>query len=277
MDLLNGLLYNIRGLRLGIKTAKLLFWGLIRFAMVLLITVLLAGLILSYHQEILNLIWAKPESLWVLWLWRILSWLVSLFLVALAALFSYLISQILFSVVIMDHMSRITELKVTGRVREPERGPMYRLFLYLVKQEIPRTILPVLASALIMILGWLIALGPILVLISSGIAIIFLAWDNTDLIPARRLVPFKNRFRSLLKTIPFHLGFGLPFLVPGLNFLFLSFAPVGATIYYLDKHDALEVEGTTYEPEGLASSSTSKCPGRTWWRAPGRDPLGRRT
>jgi len=123
---------------------------------------------------------------------------------------------------------------------------MYRLFLYLVKQEIPRTILPVLVSALIMILGWLIALGPILVLISSGIVIIFLAWDNTDLIPARRLVPFKNRFRSLLKTIPFHLGFGLPFLVPGLNFLFLSFAPVGATIYYLDKHDALEVEGTTY-------------------------------
>lgn len=263
MDLLNGLLYNIRGLRLGIKTAKLLFWGLIRFAMVLLITVLLAGLILSYHQEILNLIWAKPESLWVLWLWHLLSWLVSLFLVALAALFSYLISQILFSVVIMDHMSRITELKVTGRVREPERGPMYRLFLHLVKQEIPRTILPVLVSALIMILGWLIALGPILVLISSGIAIIFLAWDNTDLIPARRLVPFKNRFRSLLKTIPFHLGFGLPFLVPGLNFLFLSFAPVGATIYYLDKHDALEVEGTTYESEGLASSSTSKYPGHT--------------
>jgi len=263
MDLLNGLLYNIRGLRLGIKTANLLFWGLIRFAMVLLIAVLLAGLILSYHQEILNLIWAKPESLWVLWLWHLLSWLISLFLVALAALFSYLISQILFSVVIMDHMSRITELKVIGRVREPERGPMYRLFLYLVKQEIPRTILPVLVSALIMILGWLIALGPILVLISSGIAIIFLAWDNTDLIPARRLVPFKNRFRYLLKTIPFHLGFGLPFLVPGLNFLFLSFAPVGATIYYLDKHDALEVEGTTYEPEGLASSSTSKYPGRT--------------
>ncbi len=241
------------------------------------IKVLIAGLILSYHQEILNLIWAKPESLWVLWLWHLLSWLISLFLVALAALFSYLISQILFSVVIMDHMSRITELKVTGRVREPERGPMYRLFLYLVKQEIPRTILPVMVSALIMILGWLIALGPILVLISSGIVIIFLAWDNTDLIPARRLVPFKNRFRSLLKTIPFHLGFGLPFLVPGLNFLFLSFAPVGATIYYLDKHDALEVEGTTYEPEGLASSSTSKYPGRTLWRVTGPDPLGRRT
>jgi CysZ protein len=37
-----------------------------------------------------------------------------------------------------------------------------------------------------------------------------------------------------MKAIPFHLGFGLPFLVPILNILFLSFAPVGATLYYLE-------------------------------------------
>jgi CysZ protein len=38
-----------------------------------------------------------------------------------------------------------------------------------------------------------------------------------------------------MKTIPFHLGFGLPFLVPILNIVFLAFAPVGATLYYLEK------------------------------------------
>jgi CysZ protein len=38
----------------------------------------------------------------------------------------------------------------------------------------------------------------------------------------------------LLKTLPFHLGFGLLFLVPVLNILLLSFAPVGATLYYLE-------------------------------------------
>jgi CysZ protein len=89
-----------------------------------------------------------------------------------------------------------------------------------------------------MILGWFVLLGPVMVLLSSGIAIIFLAWDNTDLVPARRLVPFKNRFRHLLKNILFHLGFGLPFLIPGLNILFLSFSPVGATLYFLEKQDA---------------------------------------
>jgi CysZ protein len=67
------------------------------------------------------------------------------------------------------------------------------------------------------------------------VAAIFLAWDNTDLIPARNLQPFGRRFKALAKTPLFHLGFGLPFLVPVLNLLFLSFAPVGATLYHIDR------------------------------------------
>ncbi|UCF01962.1 MAG: hypothetical protein JSV14_16680, partial [Deltaproteobacteria bacterium] len=107
---------------------------------------------------------------------------------------------------------------------------------YLVKQEIPRTILPVLVILLLMVLGWLTPLGPVLAILSSGIVVIFLAWDNTDLIPARRLYPYKKRFKLLLDSLTFHLGFGLLFLIPVLNILFLSFAPVGATIYFIDKH-----------------------------------------
>jgi CysZ protein len=236
MELLNGIRYNVRGLWFGLKSGKLLFWGLLRFTAIIVITFVSASLVLVYHQEIMDLLWAKPESLWVVWLWHLLSWLVSLILIGVAALFSYLISQILFSVLIMDHMSRITERKITGRVEEPHKVPIWRLFLYLVKQEIPRAILPIMISILLMIAGWTLVLGPILIFVSSGIAIIFLAWDNTDLIPARHLVPFRERFRILLKTIPFHLGFGLLFLVPGLNILLLSFAPVGATLYHIEKH-----------------------------------------
>jgi CysZ protein len=75
----------------------------------------------------------------------------------------------------------------------------------------------------------------VVTVVSSALAVIFLAWDNTDLIPARRLVSFSERFRELRRTLPFHLGFGLLFLIPFLNILFLSFAPVGAALYYLDK------------------------------------------
>jgi CysZ protein len=236
MNLFSGIKYNLQGLSLGLKTPKLLLLGIIRFMVVIIITILSAGLVLVYHQEILNLMWIKPESQWIIWMWYLLSWLLSAVLVGCAIVLSYLVSQILFSVFIMDLMSRITEKTVTGSVREPNKIPWWQQFLFLIKQEIPRTIVPVLLSLVLIGLGWLTPLGPIVMILSSAAAVIFLAWDNTDLIPARRMTPLKYRLRLLMGTLPFHLGFGILFLIPLLNILFLSFAPVGATLYYIEKY-----------------------------------------
>ena len=235
MNFLKGIGYNFRGLSLGMKTPRLLFWGLLRFIVVILLTIVAAGFIFAYHREILEIIWSKPASHWILWLWHVVSWILTLALVGLSTLFSYLISQIFFSVLIMDHMSRITELKMTGRIAEAKNISFLRFFGYLIKQEIPRATIPVLLAMLLMLLGWLTPLGPFVTILSSGIAAVFLAWDNTDLVPARRMSPFGVRFRFLLGTLPFHLGFGILFLIPGLNILLLSFAPVGATLYHLEK------------------------------------------
>ncbi len=236
MKIFDGMTYNIRGFWLGVKTPKLMMLGFIGLAAVIIITIIFASLILVYHQEILNLIWTRPESRWLLWLWHLLSWVLSLFLVMLSSIFSYLISQILFCVIIMDTMSRITERLTSGQEKEPQKMPFLRRFFYLVKQEIPRTIVPVLLSLFIMLLGWLTPVGPLFTIFSSLIAAIFLAWDNTDLVPARRLYPFKTRFKFFYKNLPFHLGFGLLFLIPIANIFFLSFSPVGATLYYIKEH-----------------------------------------
>jgi len=75
----------------------------------------------------------------------------------------------------------------------------------------------------------------LLTVLSPFVVVVFLAWDNTDLIPARLMIPFRDRIRHLTSTLPFHLGFGLWFLIPVLNILLLSFAPSGGTLYYLDK------------------------------------------
>jgi len=56
-------------------------------------------------------------------------------------------------------------------------------------------------------------------------------------VPARRLEPFRSRLRFLRENLKFHVGFGLGFLIPGLNILLLSFAPVGATIFYVEQID----------------------------------------
>ena len=207
MNLLSGIKYNLRGLSLGLKTPKLLLLGIIRFMVVIIITILSAGLILVYHQEILNLMWSKPESQWIIWLWYLLSWLLSVVLVGCAIVLSYLVSQILFSVFIMDLMSRITEKTVTGSVRESNKIPWWQQFLFLIKQEIPRTTIPVLLSLVLIGLGWLTPLGPIVTILSSAAAVIFLAWDNTDLIPARRMAPFNERFRLLMRTPSLSPGF----------------------------------------------------------------------
>ena len=121
-----------------------------------------------------------------------------------------------------------------------EKLPLWKSFASIILQEIPRSIVPLIISLVILVFGWVTPLGPILTVLSGALAIVFLSWDNTDLIPARNLLPFKKRFGFLMKTIPFHLGFGLPFLIPILNIVFLSFAPVGATLYYLEKQGAEE-------------------------------------
>jgi len=235
MTFLTGLKYNFQGLLFSLKTPKLLFWGLIRFALVVFITVLLAGVVFAYHDQVMGLLWNKPQSLWILWLWYILSWLLALLLAAVAAIISFLISQIIFSVMIMDHMSRLTENKIRGSVREPVESSLSGQFFFLIKQEIPRTLAPISIALLLMILSWFIFLGPVMILVAPCLTTIFLAWDNTDLVPARRLKPFRARFRYLLQNIPLHLGFGLPFLIPVLNLVLLSYAPVGGTLLALDR------------------------------------------
>ncbi|MBC2743809.1 MAG: hypothetical protein HGJ93_12365 [Desulfosarcina sp.] len=224
MNLFSGIIYNFRGLWLGIKTPRLLMLGFLRFAVVAILTVAVSGLILAKHGDILALLWQQPESPWIVWAWHLVSWLLSLLLLGISAVAAYLLAQVLFAVFIMDLMSRITERVITGQAVAAPNAPILTQMGFLVRQELPRNIIPVMLTLLIMVLGWFTPLGPVLTVVGPMVAAIFLAWDNTDLIPARNLQPFGKRFKALGKTPLFHLGFGLPFLIPVLNLLFLSFA-----------------------------------------------------
>ena len=62
MNFFSGITYNLKGLRLGLKTPRLMLLGLIRLAVLVVITVFSAGLFLFYHQQILDVIWSRPES-----------------------------------------------------------------------------------------------------------------------------------------------------------------------------------------------------------------------
>lgn len=242
-NIIQGIGYNLKGLKMGITSGKLLMLGLIRFVLMAMITVSAAAYVLVKYQEILNLMWNQPESMWIAWLWHLTSWLLAMVLVGISAVIGFLVAQVLFSVVIMDIMSKITERKITGQVRSAAVAPpWYIYFFYLLRQEIPRAFLPIIISLLLLVLGWFTPLGPIMTIVSPVVAGMFLAWDNSDLTPARRMAPFGERFAFLRKNMGFHLGFGLLFLIPVFNLLLLSFAPVGATLYYVERVDAKDAD-----------------------------------
>jgi len=234
MGLIRGFKTNLAGLRLGLTTPKLMMLGLVRLVAILAATVIGAALALAYHDALMATLWQRPESLWWLWLWYLGSWLLALVLVGLSAVAGYLVSQILFSVWLMDLMSRLTEQLTTGREVPPPPMGKLRWFGFLLAQEVPRAVLPILIGLVLLIFGWLTPLGPILAVLSSLAAAVFMAWDSTDLVFARRMEPFRLRLGRLSGNIGFHLGFGLWFLIPGLNLLFLSFAPVGGTLFALE-------------------------------------------
>jgi CysZ protein len=234
LGIIRGFKYNLAGLRLGLTTPKLLTMGLVRLAAIVAATVIGAVLALAYHDALMAALWQRPESLWWVWLWYLASWLLAVILMGLSVIMGYLVSQILFSVLIMDLMSRHTEQLTTGREVPPPPMGKLRWLAFLVAQEIPRTVLPVIIGMALLVAGWLTPLGPVLAVLSSLAAAVFMAWDSTDLVPARRLEPFRRRMGRLVGNLGFHLGFGLWFLVPGLNLVFLSFAPVGGTLFALE-------------------------------------------
>ncbi|WDP88306.1 MAG: EI24 domain-containing protein [Desulfobacter sp.] len=237
MGLFAGIRYNLKGFALALKTPSLLILGLIRFFVVLLLSLALSGMVLYWHNEILAMIWQMPESGWLVYLWQGVSWLLSLVLAALAMVVSYLLAQVFFCVFIMDYMSRITERIVLGREAESISGSWFEFFIHLIRQEIPRAVIPVMISLGLLILGLFTPLSLVVLVVSSVTASLFLAWDNTDLVPARRMVPFRERVGFLKRNLFFHIGFGLLFLIPWVNILFLSFAPVGATLYFIENEN----------------------------------------
>lgn len=237
MELIKGIRYNLKGLVMGLTTPKLLFLGMLRLVVVVLLTLICSGLVIMWHEAIFNLLWKMPDSGWLLFVWKGVSWLLSIFLAAVSGIFSYLVAQLLFSVFVMDYMSRVTERIILGNRKGSEDNnnlSFLSLFIYLIRQEIPRAIIPVVLMLFIMGLGFLTPFGPFVAVISSLTAVTFLAWDNTDLVPARRMLSFNQRLGFLKKNILFHIGFGLCFMIPWVNILFLSFAPVGATLYFLE-------------------------------------------
>ncbi|MFN2356172.1 MAG: EI24 domain-containing protein [Desulfotignum sp.] len=235
MDFFRGIKYNIQGVLFAFANPKLLWLGLLRFAIILVLALFFSGLVFFWHEAILAMIWEMPEKGMLLYVWHLASWVLSLLLAAVAVVAAYLVAQVFFCVYIMDYMSRLTEKIVLGTEVSYAQSSWLSFFVYLVCQEIPRAVIPLVITLAVMVMGLFTPLGPVILVLSSITAGVFLAWDNTDLVLARKMMPFGQRIAFLRQTLWFHVGFGLLFLIPWVNIVMLSFAPVGATLYHIQK------------------------------------------
>ncbi len=142
------------------------------------------------------MIWQMPESRWLIWLWHLVSWILTFYIDGVFHVVSLILfPRFFFCVFIMDYMSRITERMVLGHEAPSPHTSIFGMFLYLIRQEIPRAVIPVLISVAVMIIGLFTPVSLVIITLSSLVAGVFLAWDNTDLVPARRMVPFKARLK----------------------------------------------------------------------------------
>jgi CysZ protein len=234
MGFFYGLWCHIEALKIFRQKKSLIFWASLRFITLIVLFVILSAIAISNNREVLQLLWLKPQNYFLVILWYLLLFITSIILMFAAGIISYIISQILFGVLIADHMSILTESIVTGKITNPQMSLGHLIFL--IKQEIPRTFIPLITTSAIMVFGWILPLGVVLVVASVLLSCLFTAWDYTDLVPARALYSFKERFGMFKKDILGHLGFGLPFAVPFLNVLLFSMGPVSGTLFYLRKH-----------------------------------------
>ncbi len=65
-------------------------------------------------------------------------------------------------------------------------------------------------------------------------AMLFLAWDFVDFSMAKDIPGFKNRLRAVWSRKFALLGFGIPLLIPVLNFFIFPFAILGSALLYLE-------------------------------------------
>lgn len=217
-----------------VKHKKILaFLAALRFLILIAFIVIFSWVALSYNDTFLNYIWEKPSKILLTLVWYIVLIFSTIILLFAGAILAYIISQILFGILIADYMSALAEQIITGKQSEEKISFSLTYLIYLIRQEIPRTLFPLILSTSFMVFGWLLPLNFIWVILSSFLSCALMAWDYTDLVPARRSMPFKERLHMFKSNFVGHIVFGLPFLIPFVNVIFLSLAPISGTVFFL--------------------------------------------
>jgi CysZ protein len=206
-------------------------------------------LLYFYYGDLVNWIWARPES----WLLRILWYLMYVFIFLLVMLLGYITFFVLQAIVAApfnDILSEQVEALAYGK--EPPPFSMARLgrgLLLTVGHELLKLgvylgiMLPLLLCKFIPLLG-----PPVLLFGGFYVTAVFTSYDFMDFSMARRELPWKTKWGLLKGNRALTMGFGASLatalLVPVVGSVCVPMAAVGGTLLFcdLERAGALENE-----------------------------------
>jgi CysZ protein len=213
-----------------------------------------------YYGDIVNWIWARPDS----WIVRILWYVLYIFIFLLVVLLSYVaffVVQALLSAPFNDLLSERAELLAYGKEAPPFTVGIFLKGLgkTLVHELAKLSIYLAIIIPLFLLNLVIPVVGPLLFLFFGGyISAIFFAYDFMDFCMARRDWTFGKKWRVLKQNRALTVGFGAAMhgalLIPIFGFLCIPMAAVGGTLLFCD----LEGNGALEDPPPASGDQTKQ-------------------
>ncbi len=225
--------------------------SLIRYTVfqVLLTVAVFAAVIVGWsasYDSIAGLLWSRPESAWLVWLWYLYRIVAALAL----AVVGYFVFIVLVGIVCAPFNSKLSqkvETLLTGRlppstgfadeVREAIRdirvalGKVFFYAMVMLPVFLIGLLVPGLGQILLVVFGWLFTA-------------LYLSLDYLDWPLSRRRIGFGDRLSYLKRHRWPMLGFGaaafLLLWIPVLSFFLVPAAVAGGTLLFVDLGDRVE-------------------------------------
>jgi CysZ protein len=221
-----------------------------------------------YYGDIVNLIWARPDS----WLVRILWYLLYIFIFLLVLLLGYItffVLQAILSAPFNDLLSERTESLAFGQEPPPLTASRFLLGLgKTVAHELIKLGIYLAFIIPLFLLNLVIpVVGPLLFLfVGFYISSVFFAYDFMDYSMGRRMWSFGEKWRALKKHRALTVGFGAALagalLIPVFGLLCVPMAAVGGTLLFcdLERSGAFEAAGPAASPKAEPSGEPEDAP-----------------
>ena len=190
-----------------------------------------AGVFLNHQEEVLNwVLFVKPENWFGSALYYMAKGLFYVVLIVIGFVFYSLLVNVV-SAPVYDYVSAAVEKDILKTVPTELK---LRESLQLIGEELKKVLF-------IMLFSLIFLLTPGLNIISPLMTAFFVGWEFIDFSLARRGWRFRKRLKFVFANFFSVVGFGLWFLIPGIQFIIMPLAVVAGTMLAVERMESVNL------------------------------------